>query len=282
MHGEPGDLWDSLWSEFEALRAAVGQSKAQNVNAKGLRDSAKALVQSYFRLARPHVVELGVDETQLVELDGPMQELLRLANGLNNKRSYSRTLDAIRRRKPDLDIRREMLLGRQVQKSRSAVPGHTELEQMILDTLDALLPSAALSYEQALRDLAGAQRLSYRGTAVELRECLRELLDHLAPDAAVAKTPGFAYEKGLTRPSMKQKARFILKNRGGAQSSLSSAQDAVLRIEEASAALARSVYMRGSVSTHVATTMREVRELKLYADAVLAELLEILGPKAAR
>src|ERR1700682_2211104 len=47
MYGEPGDLWDSLWSEFEALRAAVGQSKAQNVNAKGLRDSAKALVQSY-------------------------------------------------------------------------------------------------------------------------------------------------------------------------------------------------------------------------------------------
>jgi hypothetical protein len=107
---------------------------------------------------------------------------------------------------------------------------------------------------------------------------LRELLDHLAPDAAVVKAPGFAYEKGLTKPTMKQKARFILKNRGGAQSSVSSAEDAVLRIEEATASLARSVYMRGSVSTHVATTLREARELKLYADAVLAELLEILGP----
>lgn len=153
----------------------------------------------------------------------------------------------------------------------------TELEQMILATLNQLLPSAARSYEQASVDLAGPQRISYRGTTVELRECLRELLDHLAPDAAVAKSPGFAYEKGLTRPTMKQKARFILKNRGGAQTSVSSAEDAVLRIEEGTASLARSIYMRGSVSTHIATTFREAQQLKLYADAVLAELLEILG-----
>lgn len=146
---------------------------------------------------------------------------------------------------------------------------------MPTNTLQQLVPSAALSYQQALQDLAGPQRLSYRGTAVELRECLRELLDHLAPDAAVTKAPGFAYEKGLTKPTMKQKARFILKNRGGAHTSLSSAEDSVLRIEEATASLARSVYMRGSVSTHVAT-LREAHQLKLYADAVLAELLEIL------
>jgi hypothetical protein len=32
----------------------------------------------------------------------------------------------------------------------------------------------------------------------------------------------------------------------------------------------------GSVSTHVAITLREAHQLKLYADAVLAQLLEIL------
>jgi hypothetical protein len=276
MQRPQGDPWDSLWSDFDALRAKVRASKAQNINAKGLREAGKSLVQSYFRAARPQLLDLGLDANQIADLDAPMQELLRLANGLNNKRSYERQLDTIRRYKPGLDIHREMLLGGQAQKTGSALP-HSHLERMIVDTLKQLLPSAALSYEQALQDLAGPQRLSYRGTAVELRECLRELLDHLAPDAAVVKAPGFAYEKGLTKPTMKQKARFILKNRGGAQSSVSSAEDAVLRIEEATASLARSVYMRGSVSTHVATTLREARELKLYADAVLAELLEILG-----
>jgi hypothetical protein len=273
-----GDPWDSLWSDFDALRARVRASKAQNINAKGLREAGKSLVQSYFRAARPQLLDLGLDANQIADLDAPMQELLRLANGLNNKRSYERQLETIRRSKPGLDIHREMLLGGQAQRTGSTVLPHSQLERMIVATLKQLLPSAALSYEQALQDLAGPQRLSYRGTAVELRECLRELLDHLAPDAAVVKAPGFAYEKGLTKPTMKQKARFILKNRGGAQSSVSSAEDAVLRIEEATASLARSVYMRGSVSTHVATTLREARELKLYADAVLAELLEILGP----
>jgi len=277
MQRAQGDPWDSLWFDFDALRGRVRASKAQNVNAKALRDASKSLVQSYFRTARPQLLDLGMDAADAAVLDAPMQELLRLADGLNNKRSYERQLDAIRRFKPGLDIRREMLLGGHAQKTGLATTTHSDVERMIVATLKQLLPSAALSYEQALQDLAGPQRLSYRGTAVELRECLRELLDHLAPDAAVVKAPGFAYEKGLTKPTMKQKARFILKNRGGAQSSVSSAEDAVLRIEEATASLARSVYMRGSVSTHVATTLREARELKLYADAVLAELLEILG-----
>ncbi len=277
MQRAQGDPWDSLWSEFDALRGRVRASKAQNVNAKGLRDASKSLVQSYFRTARPQLLDLGLDAADAAVLDAPMQELLRLADGLNNKRSYERQLDAMRRFKPGLDIRREMLLGGRAQKTGLATTPHSDLELMIVTTLKQLLPSAALSYEQALQDLAGPQRLSYRGTAVELRECLRELLDHLAPDAAVVKAPGFAYEKDLTKPTMKQKARFILKNRGGAQRSVSSAEDAVLRIEEATASLARSVYMRGSVSTHVATTLREARELKLYADAILAELLEILG-----
>lgn len=277
MNPEPSDPWDSLWTEFAALRTAVGQSKAQNVNAKDLRESAKSLVQAYFRTVRPQLLEVGIDSTQLGELDDPMQELLRLANGLNSKRSYSKTLDAIRRCRPNLDSRREMLLGGHGQMSGSGAGTRTELERRIFATLEQLLPSAAASYEQALHDLAGPQRILYRGTAVELRECLREVLDHLAPDAAVAKSPGFAYEKGLTRPTMKQKARFILKSRGGAQTSVSSAEDAVVRIEEGTASLARSVYVRGSVSTHVANTRPEAQQLKLYADAVLAELLEILG-----
>ena len=40
--------------------------------------------------------------------------------------------------------------------------------------------------------------------------------------------------------------------------------------------MARSLYDRGSLATHVVTTRKEVRQLKLYVDALLAELLEIL------
>jgi 2-polyprenyl-6-methoxyphenol hydroxylase-like FAD-dependent oxidoreductase len=46
-----------------------------------------------------------------------------------------------------------------------------------------------------------------------MREALRETLDALAPDTEVEKMPGYRLEPSAQRPSMRQKARFILKNR---------------------------------------------------------------------
>ena len=58
-------------------------------------------------------------------------------------------------------------------------------ERLISDTLSAILPATAASYEQCLLDLGGPSRRSYRGVAHEMREVLRETLDHLAPDPDV-------------------------------------------------------------------------------------------------
>ena len=61
-------------------------------------------------------------------------------------------------------------------------PAQTSVEVQIIETLQSLVPTAALSYQQAIRDLADSTRVSYRGPAAELREVLREVCDHLAPD----------------------------------------------------------------------------------------------------
>jgi hypothetical protein len=71
-----------------------------------------------------------------------------------------------------------------------------------------LFVAAANSYRQALDDLTNGNRVSYRGTAAELREGVREVVDHLAPDDAVTKATGFKLEKDRSRPTMKQTARF--------------------------------------------------------------------------
>jgi hypothetical protein len=46
-------------------------------------------------------------------------------------------------------------------------------------------------------------------------------------------------------------------------------------VDELGAAIARSTYTRGSMSAHGVGSSQEVRQLKMYVDAVLAELLEI-------
>jgi hypothetical protein len=127
--------------------------------------------------------------------------------------------------------------------------------------------------KQVLQDLSDQQRLSYRGTAADLREVLRELLDHLAPDEEVLKT--IKLEKDQKRPTMKQKAMFVLKARGIGDTARKPAEDAVAAVEDSVGSLARSVYNRGSLSTHIATTRQEVLTFKGYADAVLADLLQI-------
>ena len=53
------------------------------------------------------------------------------------------------------------------------------------------------------------------------------------------------------------------------------AEASLATVDEAVAALARSTYQRGSVSTHVTSTGKEIKSLKRYVDALLGELLEV-------
>ncbi|HEU0018349.1 MAG TPA: hypothetical protein VFQ31_08360 [Methyloceanibacter sp.] len=52
---------------------------------------------------------------------------------------------------------------------------HTDEDEHIIRKLDALVPSAALSYKQAILDLRDDSRVSFYGPALELREALREI-----------------------------------------------------------------------------------------------------------
>jgi hypothetical protein len=203
-------------------------------------------------------------------LDSEFQKLLRLANGRNPNRSYVAALKAVRQLRPDLESRVALLAGNNSGRSVARIGA---IEAGILRTLEQMLPHAALSYRQVLDDLAGSPRHSYRGTATELREVVRETLDHLAPDTDVQKSAGFKLEKDRKAPTMKQKARFILKARGLGDSSRAAPENSVELLEDQIASLTRSVYERGSASTHGATVKSQVLSFKAYADAVLAELL---------
>ncbi len=160
-------------------------------------------------------------------------------------------------------------------RSAAAVVVATPTERRIIDTLSRILPAAAASYQQCLFDLGGASRLSYRGVAHELREVLRETLDYLAPDPDVMAESGFKLEKSMTRPTQRQKALFVLRKRNLPGEAIRAPELAVSMVEELGAAITRSAYTRGSISAHGASSSPEVRQLKMYVDAVLAELLVI-------
>jgi predicted pPIWI-associating nuclease len=156
----------------------------------------------------------------------------------------------------------------------------TPTERSIVETLARILPAAAASYEQCLFDL-GKPRRSYRGVAHELREVLRETLDYLAPDADVLAEAGFRLEDNANRPTQRQKAMHILRKRRLSREQMSAPQIAVSLVEEMGASITRSAYTRGARDAHTMTSEPEVRQLKMWVDAVLGELLEIHAPRPA-
>lgn len=260
-----------LRKDLNALRTAVARSQAKQVQSKSIINHTRQIVHVYFDELRPQLGDQGLDDESLGGLDTMFQDLLVLSQRASLKKSYEQKIRAIAQELNGVEVA-------VVTRPAAAATNLTGLdgkEARISQTLAELVPSAGFSYEQACLDLRDLKRLSFRGVATELREALRETLDHLAPDKDVMKGEHFKLEKGRERPTMKQKVRYILTSRGKSRSVSETPEAAVQVVEERVGALARSVYTRSSLSTHVGTTKEEVQQVKAYVDVVLSELLEI-------
>lgn len=267
--GNAASVWGPIEEGLRDLESGIKRSGPREVNSLGLRNVARQVVRDFFRAVRPQLAAAGV--VGVDEVDALFQTLLQLANKRSPRSAYlalTRELNAVR-------VRTEIEYERRASTvSTAKTLAFDATERAIVDRLTAILPSAAIGYQQALRDLQSGDRLSWRGTAAELRESGRETLDHLAPDAEVMAAPGFKLEKDESRPTQKQKMRHIVRSRKVPEGAQKVPEDLVNLIE-VTASFARSTYSRGATATHAAPSRAEVRQLKRYVDTLLCELLEI-------
>jgi len=260
-----------LISDIEGFGASLRRGKAVNVNDQSSKDRAIGLAARYFNDVRPLVV-VGGETERLLRHDELWQQLVRLAHGNNARQTYQKTVGAIRRQLSEFSI---LAVATPASVAARESNSLSKEETLILQTLESLVPSAASSYRQALFDLAAPERVSYRGTAAEFRESLRETLDHLAPDADVEAQEWYKPEDGQKKPTMKQKTRHILTSRERNKTQRASAEKMLGLIEELSGEVMRAVYNRASLATHVHQSRSEVHQIKRYVDTVLFDLLEI-------
>jgi hypothetical protein len=266
--------WRELCAAFTQYTAHLNRNTAVNVNSAPLREETKHVAQMYFRSVRQSLQQFQLDEF-IEPLSVAFEALLVLSEGRNLTSSYKKHVKAIRRTIPSVTSQMEVQGG-----IGGPSVSSSETDQKILDTLANLLPSAAQSYQQALLDLADTKRLSFRGPAHELRESLREVLDHLAPDADVMKVPGFKFEKDQQgkdrpKPTMKQKVRFIFKARERTATESAAPEDAASTIDALIADMTRSTYDRGSLFAHKERGKKSVEQLKRYVDVIFHDLLEL-------
>ena len=261
-----------LQSNVESLSGIIRKSQTVHQNTQATKEAARALVQSWFREVRASLRDRGVPESLLQDIDSGMQDLLRYAQVRTRTENYASLLRTLKIQIDDLEVEIEVAFGESILEGHAV--GLSDFELRLLETLEGLVPRSALSYRQAIQDIEDNSRVSYRGTANELRAVLWDVLERLAPDEIVIKAEGFEFEKGRDAPTQKQKARFILRSRLGS-SARKTPEITIDLIEERVGALSRAVYDRSSVSTHVATSRAELVQVKMYLDTLLSELLEV-------
>ncbi len=259
---------DRISKDVARLASSVGSVRTKSVQPALAQPIARAIAKTYFESVRPELLAVQDRAGLAEEIDFVLQSLLQLASAKREKEAYLGQITELRPYLLEATVDFMKARG-----SPRLVLSQTE--RAILDTLGRMLPVTGASYEQALLDIAQGKRVSWRGSAAELREVLREAIDHLAPDDKVLGSPGFQAEEGRTQPTQKQKVRFILRARKSNSTSVAVAEGSLNTVDESIAALARSTYTRGSASTHATTDASEIRKLKRYVDALLAELLEI-------
>jgi predicted pPIWI-associating nuclease len=258
-----------LISDIEAFGASLRRGSAINVNDESSKDRAIELATRYFNEIKPIVV--AADPELQLHHDELWQQLVRLAHGNNARNTYLKILAALRKQLRDFSI---FALARPAGHAGQD-QSNTREEILILKTLEAIVPSAAASYRQGLSDLVEEERTSYRGTAAEFRESLRETLDHLAPDGDVMAQDWYKPEDGQKLPTMKQKTRYVLTSRGRNKTQRVSAEKMLGLIEELTGEVTRAVYNRASLATHVHESKKEVVKIKRYVDTIFFDLLEI-------
>jgi Predicted pPIWI-associating nuclease len=265
----PANEWERLCDKFLGFSRHISQARTVNINAASLRSEAKNVAQYYFRDSRAALSDLGLEE-HLDVLDTAFKTLLELSDRPNATASYKKQIKMIRKLMPKMTSRIELNRG-----IVRAVANINEEDARIIETLEGLVPAAALSYKQAITDLTDDRRISFRGPALELREALRETLDHLAPDDAITSADWYVQERGRPGPTMKQKVRFILKARGQGRSSSTVPEQTTTTVDEMVGTLTRSVYDRTSFATHVASERRTVIQIRRYVVAILHDILEL-------
>jgi hypothetical protein len=268
-------MTSELLRQLDLLAAAIRKKSTVNVNARDIKDSAVAAGSYYFKTCRPDVVRIITDEGELSSFDEKWQDLIRLAQGNNARLSYLSLISKLLKKMRNLNVVSHLPSVADVTIAKSKI-NHSQAERILIATLEKMIPTAAASYQQGLHDLAqDPSRLSYRGTACEFREALRETLDLLAPDSDVMGQSWYKQEPGTSGPTMRQKVKFVLSARGKTKTQQGVAERSIDLIDGLCGAVTRAVYTNASLSTHVQTTRSEVCQMKRYLDPVLFDILEI-------
>lgn len=259
-----------LINDLEEIKKEIHKSKTPRISKSSIIDNCRDIVDTYFKEIRITLKDkIFEDEVETVNFG--MENLLNSTRKRSSKLALLKILSKII---SSLNIIEHIYLykiGNDNEENE-----FDKLDEQIIETLNELgLQNASLSYLQGISDLQDMKRISWRGTAVEFREALRECLDKLAPDEEVMKQKNFILENNQTKPTMKQKVIFVLKSREIPTKELEPIKGTFDIIESTIGSFVRSIYTNANIATHVSNEKQAVIRIRKFVKIGLSELLSI-------
>jgi hypothetical protein len=148
------------------------------------------------------------------------------------------------------------------------------LNQQIYSALCGLSDTLANSYRQIVRDFEDSERTAWTGTAHDIRELLRLILEKLAPTDKVVNMSWYKQEKDNTGPTQKQRVKYILSEINADSKEQEVVQNIDI-IEDRIGNLVRKVYGRASDSAHRTKGKTEAFKILRYFEAFAYDLLDL-------
>lgn len=150
-----------------------------------------------------------------------------------------------------------------------------KIDNKIYTTLNKINEQLSKSYYQAKSDLVDVQRVSWAGTAHEIRETLKGLIDILAPDEEVLAENWYKKDPNCSTPTTQsQKIKYIL-IKSKTDSKITEVAKNIDLIDDKVANFGRSVYGRASDAAHRMKAKEEVENIMRYFEAFCHDLLKI-------
>ena len=134
--------------------------------------------------------------------------------------------------------------------------------------------SLARSYAQIKIDITDKTRLSWAGTAHEIRQIISTLLETLAPDSEVINEEWYKQDPQTKGPTQKQRAHYILIKQKK-DSKEQEVVEVVSLLNDLIETLVRSTYGRASDAAHRFKGRREVIRILNYFESFTTDLLNL-------
>jgi hypothetical protein len=160
-----------LIKKIDVVKKSLSNVTSNQLHSDKLRGEIRVLIEAYFKVVRPQITTNSSQGSEIGKVDEYFQTLLELCHKKGKVSTYTKSLTTIRSLLIKID-------SSQVSFNTLPVVTQNSIDLTIIDTLQKIMPSAALSYKQAIEDLTQGARYSWRGPATDLREkhCEKRLI----------------------------------------------------------------------------------------------------------